>query len=78
MFLAALLAFGVLWVRIEVNRSGRAIGQLQNEVSIKEARNQYIKLEILQLSSPQTITRQAHEKFGFEPVKPSHVIQLDK
>ena len=78
MFLTAVLAFGVVWIRIEGNRSGRAISQLQNEVSIKEARNQYIKLEILRLSSPEIITRQAREKFGFELIKPSHVIVLDK
>ena len=55
MFLTALLAFGVVWLRIEVNRSGRTIGQLQNEVNIKEARNQYLKLEILRLSNPQNL-----------------------
>lgn len=78
MFLAAILAFLVVWIRIEVDRSGRAIGQLQNEVEIKEARNQYLKLEILRLSNPDTITRQAQEKFGFEPLPPAHVVVLDK
>ena len=78
MFLVALLAFGVVWIRIEVNRSGRTIGQLQNEVEIKEARNQYLKLEILRLTSPETVSQQAREKFGFEPIKPHHVIVLEK
>ena len=78
MFLMALLAFAVLWIRIEINRSGREIGRLQNEVEVKEARNQYINLEILQLSSPEAVSRQVREKFGFEPVKPHHVIVLDK
>ncbi len=78
MFLLALVAFGVLWIRIEVNRSGREIGRLQNEVEIKEARNQYLNLEILRLSSPEAVTRQAHEKFGFEPIKPHRVVVLDK
>lgn len=76
--LIAILSFGVLWVRIEVNRSGREIGRLQNEVEIKEARNQYLKLEILRMSSPQEITQKTHEKFGFEPIKPHHVITLEK
>ena len=78
MFLIALLAFGVLWIRIEVNRSGREIGRLQNEVEVKEARNQYLNLEILRLSSPEAVSRQAKEKFGFEPVKPHHVVVVDK
>ena len=78
MFLLALLAFGVLWIRIEVNRSGREIGRLQNEVEVKEARNQYLNLEILRLSSPEAVSRKTKEKFGFEPVKPHHVVVLDK
>ena len=78
MFLLALLAFGVLWIRIEVNRSGREIGRLQNEVEVKEARNQYLNLEILRLSSPEAVSRKTKEKFGIEPVKPHHVVVLDK
>jgi cell division protein FtsL len=72
------LAFGVVWVRIEVNRSGRTIGQLQNEVDIKKARNQYLKLEILRLSNPDAISRQAQEQFGLVPIHPTHVVVLDK
>ncbi|WP_428075622.1 hypothetical protein [Candidatus Avelusimicrobium luingense] len=78
MFLMALIAFGVVWIRIEVNRSGRAVGILQNDVEIKEARNQYLKLEILRLSNPQTISELAKEKFGLQPIEPSHVVVLDK
>lgn len=78
MFLTAVLAFGVVWLRIEVNRSGRTIGQLQNEVDIKEARNQYLKLEILRLSNPQRISQQAKENFGLTPIHPTRVVVLDK
>ncbi len=78
MFLAAILAFLVVWIRTEVDRSGREIGKLQNEVEIKEARNQYLKLEILRLSNPETISIQAKEEFGFEPIHPTHVVVLDK
>lgn len=78
MFLTALIAFGVVWIRIEVNRSGREVGRLQNDVEIKEARNQYLKLEILRLSNPQTISEKAKEKFGLEPIAPSRVVVLDK
>ncbi|MBR4355220.1 MAG: septum formation initiator family protein [Elusimicrobiaceae bacterium] len=78
MFIIAILAFLVVWVRTEVDRSGRAIGKLQNEVEVKEARNQYLKLEILRLSNPQTISQQAKEQFGFVPLHPSRVVVLDK
>ena len=77
-FLTAILAFGVVWVRIEVNRSGRTIGVLQNQVDTKEARNQYLKLEILRLSNPETISKLAKEKFGLEPIAPHRVVILDR
>ena len=51
LFVLCLFGFMVVAMRIEINRSGRAISQLQNEVEIKEARNQYLELEI----SPLTI-----------------------
>lgn len=76
-FLTAILAFGVVWIRIEVNRSGRTIGQLQNEVDVKKARNQYLKLEILRLSSPENISQLAKEKFGLQPIAPSRVVVLN-
>lgn len=78
MFLLAVLAFCVVWIRTEVDRSGREIGQLQNEVEIKESRNQYLKLEILRLSNPDTILPQAQQRFGLEPIHPSRVVVLDK
>ena len=78
MFLLAILAFAIVWIRTEVDRSGRTIGKLQNEAEIKEARNQYLKLEILRLSNPQIISEQAKEKFDFEPILPSHVVVLEK
>ncbi|MGN0024609.1 MAG: septum formation initiator family protein [Candidatus Avelusimicrobium sp.] len=75
--LLALFSFGIVVMRIEINRSGRAISQEQNEVEIKEARNQYLKLEILRLSSPENISRLAREKLGLVPVQPHEVVVLD-
>lgn len=76
--LIALVAFFVLWVRTEVNRSGRTISQLQNEVGIKKARNQYLKLEILRLSGPEMIVPQAQEKFGLVPIEPQRVVVVEE
>ena len=42
--------FLITVIHIGISRSGRVITQLQNDVSIKEARNQYLKLEIARLS----------------------------
>ena len=77
LFLLCLFGFGVAVMRIEINRSGRTISQLQNEVEIKEARNQYLPLEISRLSSPENITRLAREKLGLVPAKPHEIIVLD-
>ncbi len=76
--LIALVAFFVLWVRTEVNRSGRTISQLQNEVGIKKARNQYLKLEILRLSGPEVVVPQAQEKFGLVPIEPQRVVVVEE
>lgn len=76
-FALALFSFGIVVMRIEINRSGRAISQLQNEVEIKEARNQYLELEILRLSSPENISRLAREKLGLAPVKPHKIVWLE-
>lgn len=77
LFVLCLFGFGVAVMRIEINRSGRTIGQLQNEVEIKEARNQYLQLEISRLSSPENITRIAREKLGLVPAKPHEIIILE-
>ena len=77
LFLLCLFGFGVAVMRIEINPSGRTISQLQNEVEIKEARNQYLQLEISRLSSPENITRLAREKLGLVPAKPHEIIVLD-
>ena len=77
-FVLALFGFGVVMMRIEINRSGRNISQLQNEVEIKEARNQYLQLEISRLSSPGNITRLAQEKLGMVPAKPQEIVLLEE
>ena len=76
-FIIALFGFGVVMMRIEINRSGRTISQLQNEVEVKEARNQYLQLEISRVSSPGNITRQAEEKLGMVPAKPHEIVVLE-
>ena len=75
-FFLFLFCLGIVWMRVEINRSGRTIRQLQNEVEVKGARNQYLKLEILRLSSPDIIFDQAKEKLNMEPIPPHRVVVL--
>ena len=77
-FLFSIIALGIVVMRSEVNRSGRTIGQLHNEIDIKEARNQYLKLETQRLMGPEEISRLAREKLKLRRTPPSKVIQLEK
>ena len=77
LFVLCLFGFMVVAMRIEINRSGRAISQLQNEVEIKESRNQYLELEISRLSGPQHVTAFAQDQLGLVPAKPHEIIILD-
>ena len=64
-------------VHLGISRSGRQISRLQNEVAVKEARNQYLQLEIARLSNPETVIHYAQEKLGFTQIKPHQIILLD-
>ncbi|MBR3632366.1 MAG: cell division protein FtsL [Elusimicrobiaceae bacterium] len=77
-FIISIITFGIVMMRIEVARSGRTIGKLQNEVEIKEARNQYLKLEEARLGGPQTIEPLAQEKLKLRRTPPQSVVVLDK
>ncbi len=76
-FALSVFAFGVAMMHIEINRSGREIGRLQNEVEIKRARNQYLELEAIRLESPQTIEQLAQEKLHLRRTQPQQVIILE-
>ncbi len=78
LIILAVFLFGVAVMRNEINRSGRSISQLQNEVEIKEARNQYLQLEISRLSSPGNMIRLAEEKLGMVPAKPHEIVILEE
>lgn len=70
-------AFLTTFIHVGVIRSGRIVSQLQQEVDIKEARNQYEQLEIARLSGPQIITAFAAEHLGLVPAKPHEIFVLE-
>ena len=76
-FAISVFAFGVVMMRIEINRSGREIGQLQNEVEIKRARNQYLELEVIRLQGPQPVQQMAQEKLHLRRTPPQNAIVLE-
>jgi len=81
-FIAVICSFGwfflITAVHVGVTRSGRVVSKLQQEVEIKEARNQYEQLEISRLSSPEEVTSYAQEHLGMVQAKPHEVIVLDE
>lgn len=77
-FFLSLFAMGVVVMRIEINRSGREISRLQAEVEVKEARNQYLQLEISRLSSPANIHKAAQNQLGLQTTKPQQIVTLNK
>ena len=76
-FFLSLFALGVAVMRTEVDRSGRSIGKLQDEVNIKEARNQYLELELIHLSGPEEIQQVAKEKLHLQRTPPQQIIVLE-
>lgn len=77
LFFISVFAMGVVVMRMEINRSGREISRLQNQVEVKEARNQYLQLEIARLESPANVSALAKEKLGLEFTKPHQVVVLE-
>lgn len=75
--LISVFAFGVVVMRIEVNRSGRAIGKLQNEVEIKQARNQYLQLETARLSGPARVEKAVRERLHLRRTPPQNIVMLE-
>ena len=65
-------------IHVNVTRSGRVVSKLQQEVSIKQARNQYEELEISRLSNAEEITTYAQQELGMVQAKPHEVIVLDE
>jgi cell division protein FtsL len=72
-----IFAFGIVMMRIEINRSGRAIGKLQTEVEIKEARNQYLELENTRLSGPILVGQMAQEQLKLRRTPPQNIVLLE-
>lgn len=77
LIIACGVGFMITFIHVGIIRTGRVVSKLQQEVAIKEARNQYEQLEIARLSSPQEITTYAAEKLGLVQTKPHEVFVLE-
>ena len=77
LFTICIISLFIVVMRVEIMRSGRAIGKLQSEVAIKQARNQYLELENARLSSPQIVEKAAQEKLNLRLTPPQDIIVLE-
>ena len=77
LIISCVIGFIITFIHVGIIRSGRVVSKLQQEVAVKEARNQYEQLEIARLSSPQEITTFAAEKLGLVQAKPHEIFVLE-
>ena len=75
--ISCVVGFIITFIHVGIIRSGRVVSKLQQEVAVKEARNQYEQLEIARLSSPQEITTFATQQLGLVQAKPHEIFVLE-
>ena len=77
LIVSCIIGFIITFIHVGIIRSGRVVSKLQQEVAVKQARNQYEQLEIARLSGPQEITTYAAEQLGLVQAKPHEIFVLE-
>ncbi len=77
LIISCAVGFLITFIHVGISRSGRIVSKLQQEVAVKEARNQYEQLEIARLSSPQEITTFATVQLGMVQAHPHEIFILE-
>lgn len=62
--------------RVQKERTGHKVGELLEEISFKEARNQYLRYEIKLYKSPAKIMEEANKK-DLKVIAPQNVYALE-
>lgn len=62
--------------RVQKERTGHKVGELLEELTFKEARNQYLRYEIKLYKSPAKIMEEANEK-DLKVIAPQNVYTLE-
>ena len=58
-------------------KTGYQVATVMEDITFKEARNQYLQLEIARLESPAVVSAQARERLKMDFTKPSNVVVLE-
>ena len=78
-FIIVALGFFLLLVameRVQKERTGHKVGEILEEISFKEARNQYLRYEIKLYKSPAKIMEEANKK-DLKVIAPQNVYALE-
>ena len=78
-FIILAIGFFLLLVameRVQKERTGHKVGELLEEVSFKEARNQYLRYEIQLYKAPAKIIEEANKK-NLKVIAPQNVYALE-
>ena len=62
--------------RVQKERTGHKVGELLEEISLKEARNQYLRYEIKLYKAPAKIIEEAN-KNNLKVIEPQNVYALE-
>lgn len=77
LFIAGIFFLLLAVERVELKKSGVRVSALKQEVSLKEARNQYLRYQISQNSAPERVYKAAEEQLNMRLTPPAEVIVLD-
>jgi len=75
--IAGLFCFLLAVERVEILRYGVRVSALQQEVALKEARNQYMRFNIAGLSGPDVVYKEAQEKLGLRLTPAKNIVRVD-
>ena len=71
-----ILFFIISFLRIQKEKSGQRIARLMEEISFKEARNQYLAYQVSIYTGPQAVIQKAQAQ-GLVAIEPTKVIVLE-
>ena len=74
--IVGLFFFILSFLRVQKEKSGQHIALLMEDISFKEARNQYIAYQVGIYTGPQAVIEKAQGQ-GFIAIEPSKVIVLE-
>ncbi len=77
LLIAGMFFLALAFERVELRKSGMRVGKIKQEVSQKEARNQYLRFKIAEVNAPAVVYKEAGEKLHLRLTPAKNIIVLD-